>query len=119
MSVTFQVKIDNDQFGGLVPNSVIGNFAGDIIRQKVGGKAGHIIGELAGNVIGNLTENIGHKKGNTNERSNDTSSAYYGSGNSYPQNGASTTTYSPYMNSAGEYAGSGYQGNWDSGENQM
>ncbi|KAI1727282.1 calpain family cysteine protease domain-containing protein [Ditylenchus destructor] len=104
-----KVKIDNDQFGGLVPNSPIGNFAGDIIRQKVGGKAGHIIGDLAGNVIGNLAGNIGHKNGSTKERSSDTSSAYYGNGNSYPQNGANTATYSPYMNSAGEYAGSGYQ----------
>lgn len=44
---TFKVELQGDQFNGL-----IGNIAGNMIRDKVGGGAGDFLGGLAGNFLG-------------------------------------------------------------------
>lgn len=45
--ISFQVKLHEDEFSGL-----IGNIAGSIIRDRVGGTAGDVLGNLVGNFGG-------------------------------------------------------------------
>uniref|UniRef100_A0A0M3HM86 Uncharacterized protein n=1 Tax=Ascaris lumbricoides TaxID=6252 RepID=A0A0M3HM86_ASCLU len=42
-----QVKLKEDEFSGL-----IGNLAGDLLRNKVGGGAGQFLGGLADDILG-------------------------------------------------------------------